>query len=296
MSEFFRTLVDGPTLAAHLGDPAWLIVDCRFTLAEPARGELAFASSRIPGARYAHLERDLAGAVGDATGRHPLPDPTAFAATLGRLGVQPRTQVVVYDDSLGSIAARLWWLLRWCGHPAVALLDGGWPAWRRRAAPIECGPPSSAAGDSAPPYPVAADADGIADTAQIESIRGDNAWRLIDARPEERYCGEHEPIDRVAGHIPGSVWRTFEDNLEFDGSFLDAPALRADFLACLGSVPPARTVHTCGSGVTACHNLLAMEHAGLPGSKLYVGSWSAWISNPERPVATGKDCPAASSR
>lgn len=289
MSEIFRTLVDGPTVAAHLDDPSWVIVDCRFTLGDFAAGERDFAVSRIPGARYAHLNRDLAGPITPASGRHPLPDPAVFAATLSRLDITPQSQVIVYDDSFGAIAARLWWMLRWSGHPAVALLDGGWPMWKRNGLPIEQGTPSSASVGAAPPYPVAPDADQVADTALVERIRSAADWRLIDARTEERYRGEREPFDPVAGHIPGSLWHTFEDNLEFDGGFLDTAELRESLLACLGDAVPERTVHSCGSGVTACHNLLAMEHAGLSGSKLYVGSWSEWIRDPSHPVAVGDD-------
>lgn len=288
MTATFHTLIDGATLNLHRDHPDWVIVDCRFTLSDSMAGEKAFALSRLPGARYAHLDRDLAGVAEAYSGRHPLPDPASFGRTLRRFGIRPESQVVVYDDSFGSIAARLWWLLRWSGHPAVALLDGGWQAWRRSGLPVEQGTPIPFAG-TAMDYPVEPQYEMVAVTALVERVRAAPDWRLIDARPEDRYLGEREPIDPVAGHIPGSIWHTFEDNLELDGRYLDAKTLRNEFLSALGDVPATRTVHSCGSGVTACHNVLAMEHAGLSGSMLYVGSWSQWISDPLHPVATGAD-------
>lgn len=285
MSGPFRTLVEAPVLARHLDDPRWVVVDCRFSLGDTSHGERSFAAGRIPGARYAHLDRDLSGPLTAASGRHPLPEPGQFARTLGGLGITPDSQVIVYDDSFGSMAVRLWWLLRWVGHEAAALLDGGWPVWKRLKLPIADGAPGLAA--AAAPYPVGPDPAAIADAALVERIRLAPDWRLLDARPEERFTGERETLDPVAGHIPGSVNRNFEDNLGFDGCFLPAPELRDSLLASLGGIPPEKTVHTCGSGVTACHNLLAMEHAGLPGSRLYAGSWSEWISDPARPVALG---------
>jgi thiosulfate/3-mercaptopyruvate sulfurtransferase len=286
------TLIGAEKVAAHLGDPGWVVVDCRFTVGAPQAGETAWAKSRIPGARYAHLERDLSGPRGAGLGRNPLPDPATFAATLARWGIGPATQVVAYDDSFGSIACRLWWLLRCAGHPAVALLDGGWPVWVRRKHPVDASPVAAVASAdpvAGRPGPVVLDPAWLADTPAVERIRDDPAWALLDARPEERFSGEREEVDPIAGHIPGARFATFEDNLAFDGTFLPPAELRQRFAALCGGVAPERVVHTCGSGVTACHNLLAMEHAGLHGSRLHAGSWSEWITDPTRPVATGME-------
>lgn len=287
MTESLRTLLSAAALADSLGDPHLVVVDCRFSLGDPGLGGKQFALSRIPGARYAHLDRDLAGARSPATGRHPLPEPGDFAQTLARWGITPQSKVVVYDDSFGAMAVRLWWMLRWVGHQEVALLDGGWPVWKRAQLPIETGPPASV--ETAAPYPVRADADAIVDARFVDNVRQDPGWCLLDARAEERFTGEREMIDPVAGHIPGSRNRSFEDNLGFDGCFLSADELRASFLAALGTARPENAIHTCGSGVTACHNLLAMAHAGLPAGRLYPGSWSEWITDPARPVARGPD-------
>jgi len=284
----FATLIGVDELASSLGNPSWVVVDCRFTVGDPRVGETAWAKSRIPGARYAHLERDLSGPRGPGLGRNPLPAPETFSATLGRWGIAPDTQVVVYDDSFGSIACRLWWLLRLAGHRKVALLDGGWPVWKRKKHPVDDAPPAppSPTGHACP---IAADLAGLADTVLVERIRADPNWALLDARPEERFSGERESVDPVGGHIPGARFATFEDNLAFDGTFLSADELRERFAALVGDIAPDHVVHTCGSGVTACHNLLAMEHAGLRGSRLHAGSWSEWITDPTRPVATGME-------
>lgn len=285
MSGPYRTLVEASVLAGHLDDPRWVVVDCRFSLGDPGLGERHFTAGRIPGARYAHLDRDLAAPITALSGRHPLPDPVRFARTLSQLGIRPYSQVVVYDDSFGSMAARLWWMLRWVGHEAVALLDGGWPVWKRFKLPVETDTPERL--EPISPYPVRPQFDAVVDAAFVAGIHLAPDWRLLDARPEERYTGDREPIDPIAGHIPGSVNRSFEDNLAFDGCFLPVNELRESLLANLCGVPPEKTIHTCGSGVTACHNLLAMEHAGLPGSKLYAGSWSEWITDPSRPLTLG---------
>lgn len=282
----FSTLISVDDLALHLNDPAWVVLDCRFTLSEPTAGRATFEKSRIPGAQYADLERELSGPRHTTSGRNPLPELACFSNTLAAWGIRPETQVVVYDDSFGSIAARLWWLMRLIGHQRVALLDGGWPVWKRKKAPIEEGLPIPRA-VQVPPYPIAVDASRLADTSLVEKIRLDPAWALLDARPEERYSGERETVDSVAGHIPGSRHWTFEDNLGFDGRFLSVEELRENWTGLLEARSPDKVVHTCGSGVTACHNVLAMEHAGLLGSRLYAGSWSEWITDPNRPVATG---------
>jgi thiosulfate/3-mercaptopyruvate sulfurtransferase len=281
------TLVSAETLARHLGDPDWVIVDCRFTLTDPGAGRKAWETWRIPGAHYADLDKDLSSPKRPNTGRHPLPDPARFRDSLLRWGVGDGTQLVAYDDSFGAMAVRLWWLARWMGHRSVAVLDGGVPVWRRLRLPIDESPvqappdrPPRAFGGKPGTMP-AVDADFVA------RIAAEPTWRLIDARAEDRFAGEREPIDPVAGHIPGSINRNFEDNVAPDGTWLSADELRGQFVELLGAVAPNQVVHSCGSGVTACHNLLAMEHAGLSGSQLYAGSWSDWITDPARPVARG---------
>ncbi len=286
MTRPFRTLIQTEELAARLGDPDWVVVDCRYTLSDPEAGTGAFRRSRLPGARYLHLEDDLSGPVTESSGRHPLPDPGRLAARLAQCGIGPQSQVVAYDDSFGSMAGRLWWMLRWLGHDAVALLDGGFQKWSRERRELESGHPGARGGagrlDTAPRRGAWVDATEV----EQALARGDSL--LIDARAPERYTGEEEPFDPVAGHIPGSVNRPFEDNLDIDGTFLSPQELREAFEAILGGQPPQRAIHVCGSGVTACHNLLAMEIAGLGGSRLYPGSWSEWITDPRHPVAVGE--------
>ncbi len=279
------TLVATDILAEHLDDPEWVVFDCRFTLTDPEAGRRAYAHAHIPGARYAHLDEDLSSPVTPQTGRHPLPDPDRLAEKLSAWGVGPGTQVVVYDDSFGAMAVRLWWLLRWLGHERAALLDGGWPKWTREKRPTtDALPTLRPAAFHATPHRAL-----WADAAQVDSARQDSRWKVLDARPEMRFTGEVEPLDTVAGHIPGTFNWPFEENLDLGGTFLPAEELRENFTRILGDVPPARIIHTCGSGVTACHNVLAMEHAGLSGSLLYPGSWSEWITDPARPVATGEE-------
>jgi thiosulfate/3-mercaptopyruvate sulfurtransferase len=281
-----RTLIQTEELAARLGDPDWIIVDCRFTLSDPEAGIESWRRSRLPGAHYLHLEDDLSGPVTEYSGRHPLPDPAALAARLAQCGITPQSRVVVYDDSFGSIAGRLWWMLRWLGHDAVALLDGGFQKWRRERRELESGHPATGgAGGRLDARP--ARGAWVAAT-EVEQALARGGALLIDARAPERFTGEAEPFDPVAGHIPGAVNRPFEDNLDIDGTFLSPQELRAAFEAVLGALPPQRAVHFCGSGVTACHNLLAMEIAGLGGSRLYPGSWSEWITDPRHPIAVGE--------
>lgn len=287
LSPDYRTLISVGALAANLRAEHWVVLDCRFTLSDPAAGRASFTKARLPGARYVDLERDLSGPRGERSGRNPLPDPAAFAQRLADWGVTPASQVVVYDDSFGSIAARLWWMLRWVGHRRVALLDGGWPLWKRLQGPVDEAPRPRHTKVATAPYPVAPDAALVADRALVERIREAPDWRLIDARPEDRFTGEREAVDPIGGHIPGSSNRTFEDNLAFDGTWLDAAELAGNFQRLLADTRGKNVVHTCGSGVTACHNVLAMEHAGLPGSRLYVGSWSEWITQADCPLARG---------
>jgi thiosulfate/3-mercaptopyruvate sulfurtransferase len=261
-----------------------VVIDCRFTLTDTEAGRSAYAAGHIPGARYAHLDENLSSSITPDSGRHPLPDLAAFCAQLGAWGITPASQVVVYDDSFGSMAVRLWWLLRGLGHQHVALLDGGLPKWTREKRPVIDALPEIVTQT----YPCPAHPDWGVDAATVDNIRQDKAHKLVDARPEQRFSGEREPLDSVAGHIPGSVNWVFEENLDMDGTYLPADELRENYTLLLDGVAPENVVHTCGSGVTACHNLLAMEIAGLPGSQLYPGSWSEWIRDPHRPVATGE--------
>lgn len=275
-------LIDAPTLRQRLaaGDPL-VLLDCGFDLADAAAGARAFAAGHLPGAWHAHLDHDLSGPKNGHNGRHPLPAPEAWAATLGRWGVAPGVPVVAYDDHGGVYAARAWWLLRWAGHAECAVLDGGRAAWR--AAGGEFVPGETAPASPRPPYPMAGRATlPTLDTAEVQHRLG--ARVLVDARAPERYRGEIEPLDPVAGHIPGALNRFFKQNLGEDGRFKPAAELRAEFEALLAG---RAAVHQCGSGVTACHNLLAMVAAGLDAGALYPGSWSAWCSDASRPVARG---------
>ena len=277
-----HTLVTPEQLAAQLD--SWVVIDCRFSLADTAHGRRVYEQGHIAGARYAHLDDDLSSPKSATTGRHPLPDLATFCAKLGAWGVTPDTQVVVYDDSFGSMAVRLWWLLRGLGHQKVALLDGNFPKWTREKRPVETAEPAVIPTT----YPVPANVDWGVDAAAVETMRQSPAHKLIDARPEMRFTGEVEKIDPVPGHIPGAINWVFEENLDLDGTYLPADELRENYEQLLAGVAPGNVVHTCGSGVTACHNVLAMEIAGLAGSRLYPGSWSEWITDPARPVATGE--------
>ncbi len=280
----FTTLVSADQLAQHINDPDWIVFDCRFTLTDTDSGHRAYLAGHIPGARYAHLNNDLSAEVTATSGRHPLPNPDLLAEKLGLWGADGSKQIVVYDDSFGAMAGRMWWLLRWLGHDAVALLDGGIQRWVRQKQPLT------------PDLPIIVPATFKAhpnnemwvDATCIEKALRSNECLLIDARSEERFSGEREPLDKVAGHIPGSVNYPFEDNLDLDSTFMSAQDLRAAYLELLDGVEPSRVVHLCGSGVTACHSLIAMEHAGLKGARLYPGSWSEWITDPGRPVETGE--------
>jgi len=258
-----------------------LILDCSFDLADAAAGERAFAQGHLPGAHHAHLDRDLAGAKTGRNGRHPLPSRADWAVTLARLGVTPGRAVVLYDAQGGMYAARAWWMLRWVGHRDVRVLDGGLQAWKAAGGALENG--ASAPAPASAPYPVGQSL--VATTDAEALLKSLGRVTLLDARAGERYRGEVEPLDARAGHIPGARSRFFKDNLDPQGRFRPAAELRAAFESF--GAAPAQVVHQCGSGVTACHNLLAMEVAGLPGSVLYPGSWSEWSSDPARPVAIG---------
>ena len=267
--------------AALAAGAAPLIVDCSFDLADTAAGERAFVQGHLPGAIHVHLDRDLAGAKTGRNGRHPLPARADWAATLARLGVTPARAVVVYDAQGGMYAARAWWMLLWAGHRAVSVLDGGLGAWTGSGGTLETGAAAPAAAPS--PYPLG---DSLVATIDADALQKSlGRVTLLDARAGERYRGETEPLDKRAGHIPGARSRFFKDNLDAHGRFRPAAELRAAFTAF--GAAPAQVVHQCGSGVTACHNLLAMEVAGLAGSTLYPGSWSEWSSDPALPVAVG---------
>ena len=285
----FTTLIDAPALQGLLGKPGIAIVDCRFDLGNPDNGRRAYLAGHIPGARYADLNQDLSAAVSAKSGRHPLPAPAQLAATLNRLGIGPGIQVIGYDDSAGAFAARLWWLLRWLGHGAVAVLDGGLKAWLAAGGELQAGPAGadSAAAAGIPAFLPGVDAAAVLDAASVEAQLADPGFLLIDARAPERFAGTVEPIDSVAGHVAGAVNQPFSANLGADGRFLPAPQLRRLWEARLAGREISRVAAMCGSGVTACHNLLSLEVAGLSGAKLYPGSWSEWIRDPNRPIARG---------
>jgi thiosulfate/3-mercaptopyruvate sulfurtransferase len=277
------TLVTPATLAQHLDDPAWAILDIRHDLAQPDRwGEDQYRAGHVPGAVFLHLDRDLSAPKTGRNGRHPLPSPDAAAATFARAGIGPATQVVVYDQNNGMYASRAWWMLRWLGHPAVALLDGGYDRWVRDGLPV-----TTATREPRPARFVPGALLPVADVHEVSSSLGNRSLAIVDARSPERFRGETEPLDPVAGHIPGARNRPYAANLTADGTFKDAATLRREFASLLGDTPPERVVHQCGSGVTACHNLLAMIVAGYPETRLYPGSWSEWCADPSRPVATG---------
>jgi thiosulfate/3-mercaptopyruvate sulfurtransferase len=278
----FMTLISTGVLAAHLDDP-FVVVDCRYKLDDETWGAREYAAAHIPEAVYAHLGHDLAGPTNGTNGRHPLPDPDALANTFGRLGITSGVQVVAYDQDNGMYASRLWWLLRWLGHDAVAVLDGGFAKWKAEGRPTTSGLETRTAQTfTASPRP-----DMPVDASTVASLMHAKEWRLVDARAAERYRGDVEPLDKVAGHIPGAVNHFFRRNLAEDGTFRTPEALRASLRESIGDIPADRIVCYCGSGVSACCNLLALEHAGLTGAKLYPGSWSEWSSDSQRPVERG---------
>jgi thiosulfate/3-mercaptopyruvate sulfurtransferase len=277
----YRTLIDCHTLALHIHDPQWVVLDCRFALSDPDVGRRAYEAGHIDRARYAHLNDDLSSPVTPHSGRHPLPDPHRLAAKLGAWGIDNSKQVIAYDDSFGAMAARLWWLLRWLGHDSVALLDGGLPRWMREGRPVVKDIPVVTPATFTPQVRdnLWVDANTVA-----KAVKQDD-WLVMDARAEERFNGEVEMLDPVAGHIPGAINLPFEDNLHVSGRFSSAQELRELYEGLMENVRPEHVIQMCGSGVTACHNILAMEHAGLTGARLYAGSWSEWIRDPSRPMA-----------
>ena len=276
----FSTLISCEMLAGHLSDSDWRVIDCRHQLSDTGFGERAYVESHLPGAFFLHLDRDLSGLMNGHNGRHPLPDPQLLAGRLGAIGISKETQVVVYDDDGGMIAGRLWWLLRWLGHDRVAVLDGGFKQWVKEGRPLSMDLPTSTPGI----FEVN-QRNWVVTSDEVLANLDKGEFCLVDARGPDRFRGENETIDPVGGHIPGARNHFFRDNLDADGCFRPAAELRREFLGLLAGVEPAQAVMQCGSGVTACHNLLAMEIAGLHGAKLYAGSWSEWCSDQSRPVA-----------
>lgn len=279
------TLIDAATLASHIGDPAFALIDCRFKLEDDSWGEQEYEAGHIPGAVYAHLDRDLSGPKDGHNGRHPLPAVQALTQTFGRLGINQAVQVIAYDQDNGMYASRLWWLLRWMGHNAAAVLDGGFAQWVAGRRPVVAGrqsrQPRAFSGVHRPELAASAD--------EVAALIGRPGWRLVDARATERYRGEIEPVDKVPGHIPGAANYPFKTSVDDRGLFLPAVELRRRLHEAIGEVETENVLCYCGSGVTACHTLLALERAGLHGARLYPGSWSEWSSDPQRPVALGDE-------
>jgi thiosulfate/3-mercaptopyruvate sulfurtransferase len=281
----YTTLISVDKLRGLIDTGAVTLLDCRFDLANAHSGRDAYLQAHVPSAVYVDLNSDLARPMGASSGRHPLPERQDFAATLRRLGVDHAKQVVAYDEANGAFAARAWWMLRWMGHAKTAVLNGGMRAWAAAGGALESGEQHRhhAANHFIAHDPMVT----WLTTHEVEAALQDPARQLIDARAPERYTGAAEPIDPVAGHVPGAINLPMSGNLHADGRFLAPDDLRRRFLASLGNTPPAQIISMCGSGVTACHNLLALEVAGLGGGALYAGSWSEWIRDPTRPIATG---------
>jgi thiosulfate/3-mercaptopyruvate sulfurtransferase len=279
----FDILISAGELAQCLREPDWRLIDCRFRLDDPEGGRRLYMQGHLPGALYAHLDEDLSGPViPGQTGRHPLPGTEALAATFSRWGIASRyTQVIAYDDMGGAFAARLWWLLRWLGHDKVAVLDGGIQAW------LDAGGATRTGTEVAPaqPFHPRPRPEMLVDAGFVDTVRREQAYNLLDARAPERFRGEHELIDPVAGHIPGARNAFHAGNLDENGRFRAPEELRWRYEPLLAGNSPSHTICYCGSGVTACHNLLALEYAGFTGAKLYPGSWSEWVTDPEREVA-----------
>lgn len=282
----YTTLISTAALAEHL-EAGWIIADCRYDLQCEPWGEEQYLAAHVPGASYVSLSRDLSGAPTGTNGRHPLPSQEVMAETFGQIGMTADTQVIVYDQDCGMFASRLWWMLRYAGNMNVAVLNGGWAKWVAEGRPTRSGTERRAAITFTPKW----NADWHVDLATVSAMYRDPTIVLVDARAPERFEGRVEPLDRVAGHIPGAVNHPYRGNLAEDNTMLPADRLREQLEYDLAGHAPAQTLMYCGSGVSACHNLLAMEHAGLPGARLYVGSWSEWSADPERPVETGRAKP-----
>ncbi|APV49566.1 sulfurtransferase [Betaproteobacteria bacterium GR16-43] len=278
-----KLLVSTQELTRHLDDPNWVVIDVRHDLKDPNYGIRAYMAGHIPDAHFVSVDKDLAGPLTGKNGRHPLPDLETFAKKMARCGVTSERQVVIYDDSGGSYAGRLWWMLRWLGLEKVSLLDGQFTKWKAELRPMPKDPPPPRSAKWQPKPMLGASVDA----SFVDYFRKRPDGALIDARSPDRFNGQNETVDPVAGRIPGSVNRFWQTNLEADGTFKPPEKLREEFLGIIGNTPSNQTVHMCGSGVTACHNIFAMELAGLEGSRLYPGSWSEWCSDPTRAVGTG---------
>lgn len=278
----YKTLIDPSTLATKLQDPNWIVIDCRFDLANPERGEEQYREGHIPGARYAHLDRHLSGQKTGTNGRHPLPDTDVLIKTFSDLGISPGTQVVAYDADSGMYASRLWWMLRWMGHDAVAVLDGGLARWQREGhatrGGVESSTPGNFKGSPRPGWRLSVD--------DVAREIGNPPRLLVDSRSPERYRGIGETLDPVGGHIPGAANYFFQQNLTAEKQFKSPDDLNTQWAATIKGHDPKDVVVYCGSGVTACHNLLALEHAGIHGVRIFPGSWSEWSADPTRPRAT----------
>ena len=276
------TLISPEELLPAHASPDCVVIDCRFDLMDPAAGKAAWAAAHVPGAHYAHLDNDLSGPAGASGGRHPLPDPATLARRLADWGIREDSLVVAYDDAGGAIAGRLWWLLRDCGHSRTALLDGGFRAWLAAGLPVETTAPERR---SAPLRQLVMGQMPAMQADAVAEVLRDGTMILVDVRAPARFAGAEEPLDKRAGHVPGALNLPLTENLDADGRFLDRGALHRRFRELLGGRPAAEVVVMCGSGVSACQTLVAMEHAGLEGASLYTGSWSDWISDPSRPIA-----------
>ena len=278
----YTTLISPAELAGHLQD-GWAIVDCRYDLQHETLGYEQYQASHIPGAIYASLSQHLSATPAGSNGRHPLPSRDTMAATFAKFGIGADTQVVVYDQDSGMFASRLWWMLRYAGHLNVAVMNGGWARWISEQRPVQAGIEDRPATSFTPRW----NSEWHVDLPGISALSGRGDVLLLDARAPERFEGRFEPLDRVPGHIPGAANHPYRTNLAADNTLLPPDVLRLQFQQSLGGHAPTGTVMYCGSGVSACLNLLAMEHAGLPGARLYVGSWSEWSADPDRPVQTG---------
>jgi thiosulfate/3-mercaptopyruvate sulfurtransferase len=282
----YTTLISTSELAEHLDDPNWAVVDCRFKLDDKEAGRQGYLAGHIPGAVYAHLNDDLSGPIiPGKTGRHPLPDVATFVETLSNWGIDSQTQVVAYDDASGVMAGRLWWMLRWLGHDLVAVLDGDFRLWQQEGRPVITGaegrPRRTFVPQPRPDMQVSVE-------EMLENVQSGRR-KMFDVRDEARYRGEVAGLDPVAGHIPGAHSAFYGHNLGPDGKFLPPEQLRQRYEALLGESDPEEAIFYCGSGVSLHHDLLAMEHAGLAGARAYIGSWSDWITDPSRPIATGEE-------
>ena len=279
----YSTLISTSLLGLNLTHPDWVVVDCRFDLNQPDWGREDYLKGHIPGAVYAHLAADLSGLVNPKTGRHPLPNPQDFIRLISNWGINQKKQVIAYDTTGGSFAARLWWLLRCYGHQNVAVLNGGYTKWLSENRPIHTGYDAQ----NSSVFEGSINNSCFASDQEVDLIRSNPGFLLIDARAKERFLGEQEPIDPIAGHIPGAVNRPYALNLNSDSTFLPPKVLESEFNELLGKIEPNKVVIYCGSGVTSCHHLLAMEYIGMKGARLYPGSWSEWIRDPNHLIALG---------